>query len=89
MWLDERLDAVVRQVNQRIKVMTDLDQTHSEMLQIANYGLGGHYEPHYDMAVVSECAIRGEINAFHCRMASTWRSTTTTTVIASQRSYFM
>lgn len=63
MWLDEHLDVVVRQVNQRITMMTDLDQTHSEMLQIANYGLGGHYEPHYDMAVVSKCAIKVKKNA--------------------------
>lgn len=32
--------------------MTGLNQETSEELQVVNYGIGGHYEPHYDFARV-------------------------------------
>lgn len=30
--------------------MTNLDLETAEELQIANYGIGGHYDPHFDFA---------------------------------------
>lgn len=33
--------------------MTGLNQETSEELQVVNYGIGGHYEPHYDFARVN------------------------------------
>jgi hypothetical protein len=52
MWLSESDDPIVARLTKRFDLMTNLDQSLSEQLQIANYGLGGHYEPHYDMATV-------------------------------------
>ncbi|CAJ0579739.1 unnamed protein product, partial [Mesorhabditis spiculigera] len=49
-WLKEHEHEVVARVNRRIGDMTNLNQDTSEDLQIANYGLGGHYDPHYDFA---------------------------------------
>ncbi|XP_023932280.1 prolyl 4-hydroxylase subunit alpha-2-like [Lingula anatina] len=49
-WLKEDEDAVIKRVNQRIKDVTQLDMTMAEDLQVANYGIGGHYEPHFDFA---------------------------------------
>nr|XP_015205037.1 PREDICTED: prolyl 4-hydroxylase subunit alpha-2-like isoform X3 [Lepisosteus oculatus] len=47
-WLMEEDDPVVSRVNQRIADITGLDMQTAEHLQVANYGIGGHYEPHYD-----------------------------------------
>ncbi|XP_069123787.1 prolyl 4-hydroxylase subunit alpha-1-like isoform X1 [Argopecten irradians] len=49
-WLKDDDDMVIRRVNSRIQAATGLDMTTAEDLQIANYGLGGHYEPHFDFA---------------------------------------
>uniref|UniRef100_A0AC35TSP4 Procollagen-proline 4-dioxygenase n=1 Tax=Rhabditophanes sp. KR3021 TaxID=114890 RepID=A0AC35TSP4_9BILA len=49
-WLKEHEHEVVKRVNNRIDLMTNLEQSTAEELQIANYGIGGHYDPHYDFA---------------------------------------
>lgn len=41
---------VVARVNARLEQMTNLDMKTAEELQIANYGIGGHYDPHFDFA---------------------------------------
>lgn len=35
-------------ISARIADMTQLNVEYSEPLQIASYGIGGHYIPHYD-----------------------------------------
>ncbi|XP_051959985.1 prolyl 4-hydroxylase subunit alpha-1 [Xyrauchen texanus] len=47
-WLSEDEDPVITQVNQRIADVTGLDLDTAEELQVANYGIGGQYDPHYD-----------------------------------------
>ena len=37
----------------RVADVTGLNMETSEELQVANYGMGGHYEPHFDFARVS------------------------------------
>ncbi|PIC34569.1 hypothetical protein B9Z55_014182 [Caenorhabditis nigoni] len=49
-WLKGDLDPVIDRVNRRIEDFTGLNQATSEELQVANYGLGGHYDPHFDFA---------------------------------------
>ncbi|TKR86888.1 hypothetical protein L596_011391 [Steinernema carpocapsae] len=53
-WLKAYEHPVVERINKRIDLMTNLNQDTSEDLQIANYGIGGHYEPHYDMSTRGE-----------------------------------
>uniref|UniRef100_A0A0K0DP84 P4Hc domain-containing protein n=1 Tax=Angiostrongylus cantonensis TaxID=6313 RepID=A0A0K0DP84_ANGCA len=57
-WLKEGDHPVIARVNKRIHDMTNLNQDTSEDLQVANYGLGGHYDPHFDFAQVSFLAGR-------------------------------
>ncbi|CAI5447148.1 unnamed protein product [Caenorhabditis angaria] len=49
-WLKGDLSPVIDRVNRRIEEFTNLNQKTSEELQVANYGLGGHYDPHFDFA---------------------------------------
>lgn len=57
-WLEEPNDKVVRYLDQFAEAITGLViDDFSDYLQIANYGVGGHYKPHYD-ASVSQGVIR-------------------------------
>ncbi|KAL6738222.1 hypothetical protein Aduo_011792 [Ancylostoma duodenale] len=53
-WLKEEEHPVVARINRRVEDMTNLNQKTSEDLQIANYGIGGHYAPHFDMSTRGE-----------------------------------
>lgn len=57
-WLKHEEDSVITRVNKRIQAITGLDISTAEDLQVVNYGIGGHYEPHFDFAR------REEKNAF-------------------------
>lgn len=47
-WLEDEDHTSVRDVGQRITDMTGLSLKSAEKLQVVNYGIGGHYEPHID-----------------------------------------
>uniref|UniRef100_UPI0037E823CE prolyl 4-hydroxylase subunit alpha-1-like n=1 Tax=Semicossyphus pulcher TaxID=241346 RepID=UPI0037E823CE len=47
-WLGAFEHPVVDRINQRIEDITGLDVNTAEDLQVANYGVGGQYEPHFD-----------------------------------------
>ncbi|XP_034166917.1 prolyl 4-hydroxylase subunit alpha-2 isoform X7 [Pangasianodon hypophthalmus] len=49
-WLEGYEDPVIAHVNQRIEDITGLTMDTAELLQVANYGVGGQYEPHYDFS---------------------------------------
>ncbi|KAM8973882.1 prolyl 4-hydroxylase subunit alpha-2 isoform 2-T2 [Pelodytes ibericus] len=49
-WLEEYDDPVVARVNLRMQSITGLTAVTAELLQVANYGMGGQYEPHFDFS---------------------------------------
>ncbi|VDN03309.1 unnamed protein product [Thelazia callipaeda] len=57
-WLKDDEHEIIRRINRRIGLMTNLEQETSEDLQVGNYGIGGHYDPHFDFAR------KEEVNAF-------------------------
>lgn len=57
-WLKDEEHDFIRTVAQRVEDMTGLTTSTAEELQVVNYGIGGHYEPHFDFAR------REEKNAF-------------------------
>ena len=55
-WLRREEAKQVDNIYQRVHDITGLNMETSEELQVSNYGMGGHYEPHFDFAKVSETA---------------------------------
>uniref|UniRef100_A0A0P5MAM3 procollagen-proline 4-dioxygenase n=1 Tax=Daphnia magna TaxID=35525 RepID=A0A0P5MAM3_9CRUS len=51
-WLEDKLHPMLHRISQRIALVTGLKVNSSfdeaEILQVANYGIGGHYSPHHD-----------------------------------------
>ncbi|CAI9593832.1 unnamed protein product [Staurois parvus] len=47
-WLSSYEHPVISRINTRIQEITGLDVSTAEELQVANYGVGGQYEPHFD-----------------------------------------
>lgn len=49
-WLKDEEHKSVRDISRRVEDMTGLTVSTAEELQVVNYGIGGHYEPHFDFA---------------------------------------
>ncbi|KAK5975209.1 Fe2OG dioxygenase domain-containing protein, partial [Trichostrongylus colubriformis] len=47
-WLGGWEHEVADRLNKRIDMMTNLEMATAEPLQVQNYGIGGHYRPHFD-----------------------------------------
>lgn len=57
-WLKDHEHPYIKAIGERVEDMTGLTMSTAEELQVVNYGIGGHYEPHFDFAR------REETNAF-------------------------
>lgn len=47
-WLLDDQSPLIKRLSERVEDMSALSAEYSEPLQIASYGIGGHYVPHYD-----------------------------------------
>ncbi|XP_055380990.1 prolyl 4-hydroxylase subunit alpha-1-like [Condylostylus longicornis] len=47
-WISHDEDPLITSIIQRVSDMTMLTTESAEDLQVCNYGIGGHYEPHFD-----------------------------------------
>jgi len=57
-WLKIWEHPYIARISRRMQLITGLDMETAEDLQVVNYGIGGHYEPHFDFAR------KEEVNAF-------------------------
>ncbi|XP_038214789.1 prolyl 4-hydroxylase subunit alpha-1 isoform X2 [Zerene cesonia] len=55
-WLKDEESALVARVSRRSARLAALSVASAEELQVVNYGIGGHYEPHFDFARKQESA---------------------------------
>lgn len=55
-WFSSQNHIVAENIQKRVEAATGLsanmDKSECELVQIANYGMGGHYVPHYDYLIV-------------------------------------
>ena len=49
-WLKREESPTIDRIYSRVSDVTGLNMETSEDLQVSNYGIGGHYEPHFDFA---------------------------------------
>ena len=50
-WLTDDDHWRIRAVSRKVHAMTNMSMETAEHLQVLNYGIGGHYEPHNDFLV--------------------------------------
>jgi prolyl 4-hydroxylase len=65
-WLRDEFHPHVAAVNRRVEDITGLTIGTAEELQVVNYGIGGHYEPHFDFARVSTVYNIKNGNSLYC-----------------------
>jgi len=70
-WLRADSHAVVSNYRKRISMITGLTMERAEDVQLANYGIGGQYEPHYDHATEYDVGDFGEVDG---NRIGTWLS---------------
>jgi prolyl 4-hydroxylase len=53
-WIADSEDPGIRQISMKAGTIAGLNLNTVEHLQVLNYGIGGHYEPHYDFSTATD-----------------------------------
>jgi len=53
-WIFDDMDEIVAKVMKKVGDITNLNMRFAEALQVANYGIAGQYEPHFDHATLKK-----------------------------------
>lgn len=68
-WLSDDDNSLLMRVTQRVADLSGLSMASAEALQVANYGIGGHYMQHYDFVRIFNIAPKEE-----CKDRDVWSS---------------
>lgn len=60
-WLNAGHDELIEKVNRRMTALTGLNLETAEDFQVQNYGLAGHYDPHFDFSRDLENSTLGQL----------------------------
>ncbi|UYV67172.1 hypothetical protein LAZ67_4004223 [Cordylochernes scorpioides] len=75
-WLTPEMSPLMlSRVAQRVSALTGLSidpkSDHSELPQVANYGIGGHYVPHFDYLILDKTPAEVDTTTSNCPSGST------------------
>ncbi|CAO1333226.1 unnamed protein product [Diamesa hyperborea] len=69
-WYEDEDNEIVARLSRRVEDMTGLTTSTAESLQIQNYGIGGHYQPHFDFILSYEKQLIDESFDYGNRVAT-------------------
>jgi prolyl 4-hydroxylase len=52
--LKDKVDYRIQTISERVGSMTGMSIKTAEVFHLTSYGIGGHYEPHYDFVSIKE-----------------------------------
>ncbi|VDN01281.1 unnamed protein product [Onchocerca ochengi] len=64
-WLKSTEHDIIKRIDRRLELATNLGIETAEDLQVHNYGIGGYFSPHFDCTLISIIFICGSTFYYH------------------------